>query len=214
MIEVVEAVTDLYGTCIHMLWRVPGCRIPVTSRHALTRCSRVHGALTSRRTQADHGAQMAIGRRSCNGWAVALLPAPASKVRPGTVRQQSSSRSLLRRLRSKPRPHGAINSFAVRSPGCHLKLSFASAAASLAEDNLLLRRKHLAWRAYFSLSRQTARRRSSSLRREGNQMNQRLHALVLHSRRVPVEGHFLEQSLRQRFALLSERLVQRRARYE
>ena len=39
-------------------------------------------------------------------------------------------------------------------------------------------------------------------------------SLVLHSRRARVEGHCLEQSLRQSFALLSEGLVQGRARVE
>ena len=38
MIKVVEAVTDLYGTCVHMLWRVPDWRMSVDScRHALAK---------------------------------------------------------------------------------------------------------------------------------------------------------------------------------
>ena len=38
MIKVVEAVTDLYGTCIHMLWRVPDWRMSVDPcRHALAK---------------------------------------------------------------------------------------------------------------------------------------------------------------------------------
>jgi len=38
MIKVVEAVTDLYGTCIHMLWREPDWRMSVDScGHALAK---------------------------------------------------------------------------------------------------------------------------------------------------------------------------------
>ena len=44
--------------------------------------------------------------------------------------------------------------------------------------------------------------------------DQSLKDRVLHSRRVCVEGHCLEQSLRQSFALLSAGLVQERARFE
>jgi hypothetical protein len=44
--------------------------------------------------------------------------------------------------------------------------------------------------------------------------DQSLRYRVLHSRRVCVEGHCPEQSLRQSFALLSAGLVQERARFE
>jgi hypothetical protein len=102
---------------------------------------------------------------------------------------------MLRRQRGKSRLHGATNPCARRSSGCQLRVFFGSAAAGIARENLLLCGGNTCVANLFLPVPALGAAAIIESSQRKLPKDQSLRYRVLHSRRVCVEGHCLEQSL-------------------